>query len=60
MKYLKKLDIKLVKGEYQSLVKGKVRFPKQIYDVFSSVKDKAQETLIGVYLDKEKDTPVKI
>lgn len=52
-KYLKKIDIKLVKGEYQSLVKGKVKFPKEIYKVFSNIKDKNQELLIGVYLDND-------
>jgi len=51
-KYLKKLDIKLVKGEYQNPIKGKLRSPEQIYKVFKSLKDKAHETLIGVYLDK--------
>lgn len=50
MKYLKKLDIKLVKGEYKNPVKGQVRDPEQVYDVFKSIKDKAQETLIAVYL----------
>jgi DNA repair protein RadC len=51
MKYLKKLDIKLVKGEYQNLVKGQVREPEQLYEIFKNLKDKAQETLVGVYLD---------
>jgi DNA repair protein RadC len=53
MKYLKKLDIKLIKGEYKNPVKGQVREPEQVYDIFQSIKDKAQETLIGVYLDKD-------
>ena len=53
MKYLKKLDIKLVKGEYKNPIKGKLRAPEQIYKVFESIKDKAQETLLGVYLDKD-------
>jgi len=52
-KYLKKLKIELVKGEYQNPVKGQVRDPKQVYDVFKDIKDKAKETLIGVYLDNE-------
>jgi len=50
MKYLRKLKIELIKGEYKSPVKGQVREPKQIYDVFKAIKDKNQETLIGVYL----------
>ena len=58
MKYIKKLDIKLVKGEYKNPIKGKVKDPKQIYDVFKSIKDKAQETLLGVYLDKDLEISV--
>lgn len=58
MKYLKKLDIRLVKGEYKNPIKGKLRVPEQIYQVFKSFKDKAQETLIGVYLDKDMEIRV--
>ncbi len=50
MKYLKTLKIELVKGEYKNPIKGQVKEPSQIYDVFKKIKDKAQETLIGVYL----------
>jgi DNA repair protein RadC len=53
MKYLRKLDIQLVKGEYRNPVKGQVRAPEQIYEVFKAIKDKAQETLIGVYLNAD-------
>src|ERR1044071_936179 len=53
MKYLRKLDIQLVKGEYQNPVKGQVRAPEQVYEVFKAIKDKTQETLIGVYLSNE-------
>ena len=53
MKYLKKLDIKLINGEFPNLVKGQAKEPKQIYDVFKNIKDKAQETLIGVYLNAD-------
>lgn len=53
MKYLRKLKIELVKGEYKNPVKGQVREPKQVYDVFKAIKDRAQETLIGVYLDTD-------
>jgi DNA repair protein RadC len=53
MKYLRKLNIQLVKGEYKNPVKGQVRDPKQIYEVFKALKDNAQETLIGVYLDAQ-------
>lgn len=53
MKYLKKLDIKLVKGEYKSPVKGKVTKAEQIYEVFKNIKDQNQETIIGVFLDND-------
>lgn len=53
MKYLRKLSIELVKGEYKNPVKGQVRDPKQVYEVFKAIKDKAQETLIGVYLSSD-------
>jgi DNA repair protein RadC len=53
MKYLKKLDIKLIKGEYQNKIKGQVHNPEQVFDVFHSLKDKAQETLIAVYLNND-------
>ena len=33
-KYLKKLDVKLVRGEYKNIIKGQVREPEQIYTVF--------------------------
>ena len=53
MKYLKKLNIKLVRGEYQNPVKGQVREPGHIYRTFKAIKDSAQELLIGVYLNAD-------
>ena len=53
MKYLKKLNIKLVRGEYQNPVKGQVREPGNIYRTFRAIKDSAQELLIGVYLNAD-------
>jgi DNA repair protein RadC len=53
MKYLRKLKIQLIKGEYKNPVKGQVRGPKQVYDVFKAIKDKNQEILIGVYLSND-------
>ncbi len=53
MKYLKKLNIKLVKGEFKNPVKGQVKEPREIYEVFKKIKDRAQETLIGVYLNEQ-------
>ncbi|MBP9687017.1 MAG: hypothetical protein KBD66_04435 [Candidatus Doudnabacteria bacterium] len=53
MAYLKKLNIKLVPGKFKNPVKGQVREPKQLYTIFKAIKDKNQETLIGVYLTPE-------
>ena len=53
MTYLKKLDIKLIDGEYENPVCGQVRFPEQVYEVFKNIKDNSRETLIGVYLTPE-------
>lgn len=53
MSYLRKLHIKLVRGEYKNSVKGQVRQPKQVYEVFKAIKDRNQETLIGVYLSND-------
>lgn len=50
-KYLRKLKIELVPGEYPNLVKGQVHGPEQVYKTFEAIKDRAQETLIGVYLN---------
>lgn len=52
-KYLKQLKIELVKSEYQNLVKGQLRDPKQLYNIFKNLKDKAQESLIVVYLNSD-------
>ena len=52
MQYLRKLKIQLVRGEYKNPIKGQVREPKQIYEVFRAIKNKAHETLIGVYLNQ--------
>lgn len=50
MKYLRKLNIKLVRGEYKNPIKGQLRGPEQLYKVFRAIKDEAQELLIAVYL----------
>ena len=52
MKYLRRLKIQLVKGKYKNPVKGQVRGPEQVYDVFRAIKDQNQETLLGVYLNE--------
>ena len=53
MKYLRKLKIQLVPGEYKNPVKGQVREPAQVYKTFRAIKDSAQELLIGVYLTEQ-------
>lgn len=53
MKYLKRLKIKLVKGKFKNQIKGQIIKPKQVYDIFQSIKDKAQETLIAIYINKD-------
>jgi DNA repair protein RadC len=52
MKYLKKLQIKLIRSERKNPVQGQVREPKQLYDIFRDIKDEAQELLVGVFLDE--------
>ena len=51
MKYLKKLKLEFVKGEFKNPIKGQVRDPEQIFSVFKDVKDWTKETLIGVFLN---------
>lgn len=53
MEYLRKLNIRLVKGEYKNPIKGQVREPRQLYKVFKSIKDEAQELVIAIFLGKE-------
>jgi DNA repair protein RadC len=50
-KYLRKLKIELVPGEYENLVKGQVHGPEQLYTTFRALENSAQEKLIGVYLN---------
>lgn len=52
MTHVRKLDISLVEGEYNSPLQGPVRGPRQVFEVFQSIKDRAQETCIGVFLDQ--------
>ena len=49
-RYLRKLDIRLVDGEFENPIKEQVRAPKQVYEIFQTLKDRAQETLLGLYL----------
>lgn len=49
-KYLRKLDIKLIDGEFENPIKQQVATPEQMYEIFKKIKDQSQETLIGVFL----------
>ena len=51
MKYLKRLKVEFVKGEFKNPIKGQVREPTQVFSVFKDIKDWTKETLIGVYLN---------
>jgi DNA repair protein RadC len=53
MKYLKKLEVKLVKGEYKNLIKNQISKSDDIFKLFQSIKDFAHETLIVIYLDSD-------
>jgi DNA repair protein RadC len=50
-KYLRKLKVEFVKGEFKNPIKGQVREPAQVFSVFKDMKDWTKETLIGVYLN---------
>ena len=52
-KYLKQLKIELVRSEYKNIVKGQLRGPEQLYNIFKNLKDKAQESLLVVYLNND-------
>jgi len=52
-KKLRKVELKLVDGEYDNPLRGRVVRPRQLYEAFKDIKDLAQETMIGVYLDKD-------
>lgn len=54
MRYIKKLEIKLIKGEYLK-IKDRLRFPRETYKIFKNLKDKSQEHLIGIYLNNDLD-----
>lgn len=49
-KYLRKLKVELVDGEFENPLNEQIRNPEQVHHIFRSIKDKAQETLLGFYL----------
>ena len=50
MDYLKKLDVTLIEGEFENPLKEQITSPHHIYRIFCAIKDRAQETLLAVYL----------
>ncbi len=52
-KYLKELKIELVKSKYKNVVRGQMRMPEDICNIFSDIKNRAVETMIGVYLNDD-------
>ena len=50
---MKQIELRLTDGEHTNPVKNSVRFPSQVYDVFASLKDKASETLLVIYLSED-------
>lgn len=49
-KYLRKLNIELVDGEYENVIQEQLRSPDQIHAIFNKLKDKAEETALCLYL----------
>lgn len=48
--FLRKLDIRFVKGDFKNPVNKLVESPDDLSDIYEKIKDKYQETLIAVYL----------
>ena len=51
--YLRELKIKLLKSKYQNRIKEQLRYPKQVCAIFRDLKDRAQETMLGIYLNAD-------
>jgi DNA repair protein RadC len=49
-RYLRKLKIELVDGEFENAVKEQLRSPEQLHRLFEKLKDEHQETAIAVYM----------
>ena len=49
MDYLKKLDIKLVDGDFKNPLKKQIHGPEQLFEIFREIKDFGHETLFVVY-----------
>ncbi len=57
-RYLRKLQIKLVDGEFDNPINEQIRDPSQVYGIFRDIKDKSQETLLGLYLSENQKANV--
>ena len=53
MEYLRKLKVRLVRGEYKNPLKGQIRNSKEVYRIFKDIKNNASETCIAIYLDND-------
>jgi DNA repair protein RadC len=49
-RYLRKLHVELVDGEFTNPIQEQVRDPRQVFETFKSIKDMAQETVLAIYL----------
>lgn len=52
-RYVRKLQVQLVDGDFENPLKDQVRDPEQLVSIFRDMKDWSQETLIGVYLGEK-------
>jgi len=50
---MRKIDLKLVDGEYENPLKNAIHHPEDISRIFRSLKDKASETLLVIYLQHD-------
>ncbi len=57
-RYLRKLNIELVDGEFENPINEQIRDPKQVYEIFRDIKDRSQETLLGLYLSDDQKASV--
>ena len=48
--YLKRLQLKVVEGQFRNLTKGQLKKPEQLFEIFKSLKDWGQTTVMAIYL----------
>ncbi len=54
MQYLRRLEVRFVRGEFRSL-RGRVRTPADIHRIFRKIRDNPQEIVLAIYLTSELD-----